>query len=333
LGPGWLLAGYVATVGRTMPRTQQPAEAAPLEGFIPLSEEWGDARISRIDARRILRCSEEELDHLCERGLPSCHRESAQTFGECDVMNAALARGNGRSIPELARLRTLRFVGGEPADWLAEKAWTVIVTAECSCGSDAGEWRAATPRPDIVGGAVESVTTARTPGRHETKIALRTKGRRGHAADPAIASTVQNILDEFDSGTLRFHYLPAALRINAPAASSAGVIDCVALTLHLAEQLEVSGISVQTRRGHLLSAIGVEHAWLELGEGAGRVAVDPMLIALCGSLPGANPAFADFCLGSISNRVLPWDRSADEAVCGHGCSGGAIRLAVSARTA
>jgi hypothetical protein len=316
-----------------MEGAQRTSEETSIEGLVPLSEEWGDARVSRAEARKILRAGEEELDRLCERGLPSRQEDGVQTFGECDVMNAGLARGNGRSIPELARLRTLRFAGNDPSDWLAEKAWRVVATAECSCGTDEGAWSMATPRPDLYGGALDSVATSRAPGRLEAEVAVRTKGRRGAPTDPAVASVMEDVLGEFDSGRLRFHYLPAALRTDPDAAISAGVVDCVALTLHFAERLEASGIPTVTRRGHLLSTIGVEHAWLEVGEGADRAAVDPMLVALCGSLPGAAPAFADFCLGSISNRVLPWDRKAEEAVCDHGCGRGMVRLAVSARAA
>lgn len=300
---------------------------------MPLSEEWEDGRLGRAEARRILRAAEEELDRLCEGGLPSRQEDGAQTFGECDVMNVGLARGNGRSIPELARGRTLRFAGAGPADWLAEKAWSVVATAECSCGAAEGDWRLAAPRPELYGGRVESVETSRAPGRLETRMAVRTNGWSGGHPDPAIAAAMEDVLAEFGSGRLRFHYLPVTLRTDPRAAVSAGVVDCVALTLHFAERLEASGIPTVTRRGHLLSAIGVEHAWLEVGDGSDRAAVDPMLVVLCDSVPGVDPAFAEFCLGSISNRVLPWDRDAEEAVCDHACGQGTTRLAVSGRAA
>lgn len=308
-----------------------------MEGFVPLSDAWGDARVGPAEARRILRCEEARLDRLCELGLPCRGEGGERTFGECDVMNAGLAAGGGRSVPELARRRTLGFAAGEPGEWTAGRAWTVIATASCGCGETRPQaWSVPEACPELHGGAVDLVSVAEKGEGVEIRLELRTRGRQGRPREPAVEEAMEALFAEFDAGSLRFHYLPPALRRDPASAVAAGVVDCVALTVHLAHRLRRHGLPVTTHRGHLLSTIGVEHAWLAAGELPGAVPVDPMLAVLTRGTAVANPLFHRFCVGSVSNRILPWDRSAEEQVFSHACGRGAgspPRVTVSARAA
>lgn len=308
-----------------------------MERFVPLSEVWGDVRVGPAAARRVLRCDEARLDRLCELGLPYRGEGDERTFGECDLMNVGLAAGGGRSVPELARRRALAFAAGEPGDWVSERAWQLVVAASCNCGGRGpGAWSTPRARPELYGGGVDSLSQSERGASIEMRFELRTRGREASSLEPAVGEEMDALLALFDAGSLRFHYLPKALRDDPVRAVAAGVVDCVALTLHLAQRLRDRGLRVTTRCGHLLAAIGIEHAWLEVGSPPHAVPVDPMLAVLARETTAANPLFHDFCVGSISNRVLVWGGEAGAQIFSHACEAPATappRVTVSARRA
>ncbi len=296
------------------------------ESFIPLSERWGDARIDRAQTRRALRCSDEVLDLLCAHGLPSQEHDGAQTFGQCDVMNVGLTCGEGRTVPELAQRRLLRFAAGVPREWIEPRLWTVVLSLTCECGGDGGEqaWALGRPAPEIYGGEIEASEIHSDDAGHLTAtIELRTQGWRGAGEHPVVATAMRELAEEFRLGSLRFHYLPPILRATPREAVRVGAVDCIALTITLADRLQAGGLATSTRRGYLLGGVCSEHAWVESLDPSARLAVDPMLAILSARAPTGNGEFANFCLHSVPNRLLAWERAAERPLFAHLHPGGA----------
>jgi hypothetical protein len=148
-------------------------------------------------------------------------------------------------------------------------------------------------------------------------------GRRLAVRSELVCRVFREFLEDILlNGRLRFQWLAPGIR-NAPALARAlGVVDCVSASLLLRDELERLGVEARTRKGHVLSLISVEHAWTEFRDGDGEWKfLDPILAVVARRTGQANREFEDFCLGSMANRILPWDREADQALAVHRCPG------------
>jgi hypothetical protein len=136
-----------------------------------------------------------------------------------------------------------------------------------------------------------------------------------------VAALFDEVVAALAGGVPRFQWLPSGLRRDPDAAWRHGVADCVACALRLERELARLGFEARTALGHVLGLVPSEHAWVEVRDADGAwKALDPVLAALGGREPGTDPEFAAFCLGSVCNRLLPWDRTAAEPLAVHACA-------------
>ena len=291
-------------------------------------ERYDDQRIGWGAARRILRCDDATLAELVDWGLP--HREAAGVtdFGACDVMNLGLYSRSGRSVPELAERHLMRFAGAGATSWLEPRSWRVTLELRCRRGLDCARepWRIPLPDAHRFGGSTSpwrrsGGETLRASGVKSAELDAVTRGAIQRVEAPAVRELYHEVLDHLLSGHWRYQYMPHSLRLDPTAAAANGTMDCVSTGLWMHRRCRELGIECRTRKGFILSVPGVEHVWVEVRDDDSRwVVLDPVLGAL--ALRAVGPSgrqFADFSLGSISNRILPWPRSAAEPIFGHPC--------------
>jgi hypothetical protein len=293
--------------------------------------QWGDPQIDRERACRLLQCTAEGLEELVARGLPRQGQGERERFGYCDVMNAGLYSGSGRSVAEIAERYIARTGEAGAEAWREPRHW--CLTLQWTCDGDCRRG----PEP-----------TLPEPGGRVLRTEGWTYGDRGDGADgwlldvdlagteeAVAAETLRGIyerhLGEMRGGTLRYQYLPPGLRGDAAAARRLGVVDCATTALMLQEACVAVGIPNRVRLGYLLGIVSIEHAWLEaLDEGVWKP-LDPVLAALVERSAAADVGEgpAEFCLGSAPNSLLPWPSGAASPLQPPGCEhpGAAYQLA------
>jgi hypothetical protein len=241
-------------------------------------------------------------------------------------------------VPELAQRALFRFAAGAPERWTAPTRWQVAVEHRCLAGTDAGHvggWVLAEPDPARWGGATEDWQThqglrLRLDGRgDEPELrpdcasatgTVRLEGRRQRVVAPAIAEAFHELVRGIERDAPRYQWLAAGLRADPDAAANLGVTDCAASSLLLGRELARLGFTTRTGAGTVLGLVPTQHAWVEVldDDGAWK-ALDPIFAGIAARVPGTRAEFADFCLGSFSSRVLPWNRAAGEAMAMHRC--------------
>lgn len=270
--------------------------------------EGGDERIDRERACQLLQCGEEGLDRHIATGLPQWVEDGRQVLGFCDVMNAGLYSGSGRSVAEIAERYIARFGERRPEWWVEERRWLLTLSRSCSQGCEAG------PVPGAPG---EDDRTSIMRGWSYGDTA---DGSRGWTLEAALAgsedqlesaplrSLYDRILTEFRDGTIRYQYVPPGMRNDSQAARGFGVADCMTTALTLRGACEEMAVPSRLRFGYLLGIIPIEHAWLEVIDDGVYKPLDPVLALLVErSTPDDNGAqIADFCRGSTPNCLLPW---------------------------
>jgi hypothetical protein len=329
---------------RTRAAGPPAADAAGLDGWleaidrlVPTPPDRRERLLTLPEARAKLGCGDELLATLLDRGLPVAAVEDGEPRLDLhDVINVGLYSGSGRSVPELAQRALFRFAAGAPADWIAPTRWQVAVEHRCMAGTDGehpGGWELAEPDPARWGGAAErweSHSGLRLDGRgrgperrSDSASATGTvllEGRRRRVVAPAVAEAFRELVGGIERDAPRFQWLPAALRADPAAAARLGVTDCAASSLQLSRDLARMGFATRTGDGFVLGLVPTPHAWVEVLDQDGEwKALDPIFAAVAARLPGTRPEFADFCLGSFSSRVLPWNRAAGEAIAVHRC--------------
>lgn len=122
---------------------------------------------------------------------------------------------------------------------------------------------------------------------------------------------------------MEFFVLPAALETDLDAMMSAKGADCVGISALLEHECRRQGYNAVARRGYLLGLLGMsEHCWLEVIDDDERMKIlDPTLPMVARTFSTPTPAFTAFCLGSISNRLLPFDCPIGEQTVEHRCGG------------
>ncbi|MGW4365657.1 hypothetical protein ACWEKT_08430 [Nocardia takedensis] len=304
-----------------------------LDRFVAVPAAFAEPRLTRHQALEMLRCGDEVLDRLVAGGLPAAGTGEDRRFDWYDLFNLGLYSGTGRSQAELAFGFGVRWMSAPISTWTEEREWDVRLTLGCGrprCGPEP-VWRIAVPRPEINGGSIldsevlpaRPVTRAgmyesRAPQAPQVHVRVRTRGEHRRL----LAAGATEIVREFIARDLRWVRMPERMQADPGAVHALGVANCISAGLELAQLMTAAGYQARTRRGWLLGVMDIEHAWVEVLDDDGVVkAVDPVFALLGRFVPDAPPDFADACLGSRLNRLLPTDLRADQPLVQHECDG------------
>jgi Transglutaminase-like superfamily len=268
------------------------------------------------------------VDLLVAAGLSTPDADGTARFDYVDLMNLGLLSGTGRSLPELSERQCMRIAAGPPESWLPARDWRLRLEARCEAAGCAAP--VTVLRPGGTGDGAAAVCR----GWEETgdgpaatvELLVTTTGSAGQVRTPAVREMFTEVVEGLRGGRYTFAWLPQGLRADVDAALARGTLDCVATSLLLARWCGQAGVPARTRTGFLLGMVGVEHGWLEVREDGRWLPVDPLLAYLAGRHPGSDRAFAGFCLGSRSNRVLAWDRPAGAELAQHRCTAGRVTV-------
>lgn len=306
-----------------------------LERLRPTPEAHRDERVSREQALALLRCGEDVLDRLCDRGLWHRGCPPLERYDSSDLMNLALRSKSRRSLPELGASFVARTARGMPRDWVRPHAWRIGTRALAEHQGECGEnpsWAFRRPTPEAFGGdclewtrgasipLMQANTFPQTGSSSTLDLAgrVRTQGEVRAVRSRALRDSYREVLE-----TMEFLVLPASLETDIDAIVCARGADCVGLSLLLEHECRRAGYQAIARRGCLLGLLGLgEHCWLEVIDDDGRLKVlDPTLPMVARLASRATPAFTAFCLGSISTRLLPFDCPLDGHLAEHRCGG------------
>jgi len=294
-----------------------------------------DARVLREQALLMLRCGEHVLDELCDRGLPHCGTPPHERYDSSDLVNLALRCGSRRSLPELGVSFVSRTARATPLDWVSEHRWRLGTRAFAEHGPQCGEspsWSFRRPVPEafggsclewVEGGTVRMMQVNAFPREHASAT-LDLTGRvvtRGEVR--VVRSSVLRELYREVLETMEFFVLPASVETDVDSIVRAKGADCVGIATLLEHECRRAGYRALARRGYLLGILGMgEHCWLEVVDDDDRTKVlDPTLPMVARASAQPTPAFTAFCLGSISNRLLPFDCPVRASIVEHRCGG------------
>lgn len=287
---------------------------------VPIPPHYEDRRLDDAAARTLLRCEDAALDALVEDGLQTFAGDDGRAFRRCDLLNVGLYSGSGRTIPEVAESHRVRWVNEAPERWIEPRTWALELEPRCDrCG--AGTWEVPPPVPERFGGELHAWDAGWTGERFLVTGRVTVHGA-GHALTSARVDAFDELMGALLEDRLRYQYLPAELRSDPEAAAALGAVDCMAASLVLQGRLADAGTEARTRKGLLLGGAAVEHVWTEVRDGDDWRPLDLVLPRLAAGAGAGGPAFVAFARGSASNRLLPWDLSADDDLVRHACADG-----------
>jgi len=291
-----------------------------LDHLVPVPAAFREVSLDLPTAARELGCSPEVLTALVAAGLPAEHGSDGPRFDPHDVMNLGLLSGTGRSSAELGERRLMRLATGTAAEWVIERNWRIAFSASCSAAGCTDVARPVRPAPELLGGRLTQ-WRADLADPSAVQAVLSTRGRLDTVRTGAVREIYDDLLDALRTGHYRYGWVPRKMSADA-SVDVFGMMNCMVAAASMRDRAAAAGIAARIRRGVLLGFVGVEHAWTEVLEEDRWVALDPVLGLLAGRTPGSNPEFADFCRGSLSNRLLTWD--GDGALTEHRCSAGGL---------
>ncbi len=309
-----------------------------LERLRPVPTGHCDEQISRAQALLLLRCGEDVLNELCDRGLPHKGAPPEEHYDGSDLMNLAYMSKSNRSLPELGASFVSRIAHATPRDWVSLHRWilqTYALTAHRAGHGDDPSWSFLRPTPERFGGSCLEweeggvlplpKTTAALDGVASSTISLTgrvlTRGEVRVVRSSVLRELYREVLE-----TIEFFVLPASLETDVETIVSLKRADCVGVSVLLEHECRRAGYRATARRGYLLGLLGMgDHCWLEVLDDDGRIKIlDPSLPMVARTSSRPTPAFTAFCLGSISNRLLPFDCRVDEQIVEYRCNGTAI---------
>jgi hypothetical protein len=309
-----------------------------LERLTPASAPHREERVSREQALVLLCCDEDLLNQLCDRGLPHSGTPPGEHYDSSDLMNLALRSGSNRSLPELGASFVWRVAKATPADWVCLHRWMLQTSSfaehEAQCGENPS-WSFRHPTPESFGGrclewgegSIFPLVEGDAFSERDPSSTLSLNGRvltRGEmrvVRSSCLRELYREVLE-----TMEFIVLPASIETDVDAMISAGGADCVGISALLERECRRAGYHAVARRGYLLGLLGMsEHCWLEVIDDDGMMKVlDPTLPIIARASPTPTPAFTAFCLGSISNRLLPFDCPIGAELVEHRCGGARV---------
>jgi hypothetical protein len=298
---------------------------AALHGLVPTQPADRERLVAEPAALDILGTGADVLQELVREGLPVVDGGGAgrPLFDFHDLVNVGLYSGSGASLGEMGEQVLMRFAAESPATWTGERRWAVQVEHRCPAPErPEAEWTVARPSPEVAGGHCDrwAAVEPAEPGAVHLEGVLQVHGRRLAVVAGPARDLYRQWLDDVRGDRLRFQWLPASLRLDPVRAYRDGLTDCVAASLMLERQAQELGFEARTRKGHVVGLVSVEHAWMELRDLDGVwKPVDPILAVVAHRVRAPRPEFEEFCLGSVSNRVIPWDRPAGEDLAVHHC--------------
>jgi hypothetical protein len=302
--------------------------------------------IDRQGVRDITGLDDVALDELVAAGLPAVGEAAAQRFDRFEIVNLALYAGVGTSVAEQTIRYALRWMAEPPQSWFDEREWEFDVRVEGNeeaVTTGVRSW-VALPRPELYGGSVVRMAAEPLgadadgrdavvdgPGPVALSGLIRTRGEHR----PLVSRTIREIAESFtaEPGRYRWTRLPESVQRHPELVLPHGYAPCISVSLDVARRLAAAGYQVRTRRGWLLGMLDLAHSWVEVVDDDGQVkTLDPAFVIIARDHAAVvHPDFADACMGSLLNRVLPTDHSADEPVTGASDSTG--YLTPRARTA
>lgn len=258
-------------------------------------------------AEKHLRVDPRQLVALADRGFP--HRAGAHgepLFDYTDLTNVALAQGDERTIPELARRFLLRFAESPPETWFEPRDWIVSVRKPSldRGGEAAADLAVALPDGETPGVEIISldIPSVRQPISTYTAT-VRLCGKRDSVSSPEAKDIYDRVLTSLTSEDVRYQNVSQSLRAHHQRAWSCGMADCVVASRLLKDRLCAAGFRARVRKGFLLGLLGSDHAWCEIHENGRWKTLDPVFAYLAGQVGAAD--FASACRGSRFNRLLP----------------------------
>ena len=307
---------------------------ASLRELVPIPAPHRDESLARAAALEILRCPPEQLDRLVAEGFPASGEGEEQRFDRRDVYNLALHSGSERSLPELGPAVLGRLAREAERAWSERRPWRVGVSIRCPRGEGCGPepaWSFGRPLPELLGGEV--LERSLPPGCDPEASVYEWDGDPGSTAftatiategsvEPLVAPELREAFMAVVEG-FRFQVLPPSLRTDLDEVERMRAADCIALTGLLARDCRAAGYEADPQAGFLLGLFGFGgHRWVRVRDADGRTkSLDPTLamIAAMGGHDGGG--FRDHCCGSVLNRVVPCNATADGEVAGHRCAG------------
>jgi hypothetical protein len=315
-----------------------------LRELIPTPPEYREETIDRRTALEMLRCEERVIDELLDQGLYASGPRGEERFDRWDLFNVALYSRSRRSIPELSALVVARAAAERPEAWTERRE--VALTLGLGCTREGGcaaspSWLVRAPTPERFGGTISpwesssplrqaagagGALTASEPRSLELRARVVSCGSVRRVRSSFVRARYWEIVHG-----LRFQVLPHALAIDSDRIAEHGAVDCTAVAKLLGAQCAETGLEARVEKGLLLTMLGIDnHAWLEVRDEDGEwKTIDCSLAMISLGSPIPNPAFAEFCLGSQFNRVLPFHCQAAEPIISHEC--GDQRRSVDAR--
>lgn len=305
-----------------------------LRELIPTPPEYREETIDRRTALEMLRCEEWVIDELLDHGLAASGPRGEDRFDRWDLFNVALYSRSRRSIPELSALVVARAAAEKPEAWTERREVALTLGLECTrqggCAARP-RWLVRAPTPERFGGTTSpwesssplsqaAVAGGALAAYEPRSLELRARVISCGSVRRVRSSFVRARYWEIVHG-MRFQVLPHALAIDSDRICKHGAVDCTAVAKLLGAQCVDAGLEVRVEKGLLLTMLGIDnHAWLEVRDEDGEwKTIDCSLAMISLGSPIPNPAFAEFCLGSQFNRVLPFHCPAPEPIISHEC--------------
>jgi hypothetical protein len=270
--------------------------------------------VDDVYLRRLLRCSENDLDALLRAyndGAPSTEMDAF------DAWNAGLYSGSRRSRPELEMAYLSRLLA-PGRDWTEPIDITLSIGAQCPEGDrcTSADWRR--PRLD---GAVW-LSASETPSEARWTARVTRHGRTTRILSTTVSEVWREFLDSY-----HFHYNHPELEKSAEVTRSRRAASCVGLSAALAATLTERAVTARTSSGFLWGGLNArDHQWVEIvDDDGGWKPLDPSLGLLAHRFLASK--VADFCFGSQPSLVLPM-RDQMLPTAEHDCAGRVLELEV-----
>jgi hypothetical protein len=293
---------------------------AALHRFTPIPAGHRCESVDAAEASSLLRCSTATLDRLVGAGLPCACAAGSRRFDPHDLYNLALASGSHRSIPELTTSIVVRLSEAPLQAWLEPRRWHFSVELGCpreDCGARP-DWGFALPQPELAHGRSGGWETTRGPGRCTVSGMLETRGEQRSLRSRRLRAITRTLIADY-----RFHSLPESLEADVAALRAGTVVNCVGAGVLLADEFVAAGYDAVARKGYLLGVLGFAvHGWVEVVDDDGeRKRIDPVLAMVAQRSTRPSADFAELCLGSVLNRVVPSAARPGEPLASHDCDG------------
>ncbi|GAA1927047.1 hypothetical protein [Streptantibioticus ferralitis] len=301
---------------------------AALDEVVLTPEAYRERTMTRQQALNWLFCPPETFAALTAAGLPEVGRApdtSEPLYDFHDVVNVGIVAGEGTTTGELSERALLRYAASAPQTWVAPRQWSVELSYTCShqdrCTQ--GAWEVADPALEEFDGQLHALSVMRSAAGSAIAVQVRctVQGSRRDVVAPEIREVYRQALADFRSGRRRYQWMPAPLRHDPARAKALGLADCLVTSGELAADLAAAGYTTRTRTVSALGLAGIDHAWAEVMDTDGQWKfLDPVFAHLALRRPGTRPEYEEFCLGSSSNRLLPWAAAATDGVVRHHCA-------------